>query len=509
MANTTPILVASGQYVFRDTLTPENALAPVDIAAEAVKVALASAQATEPFAEQIDTIAFIRGFVDSIPSGAGPFGMSNNIPRSLAKRIGANPRSAIYGREGGHSPQRFVNEFAEKIAAGEMSLGLIAGAEATCIMKQALKAGLPLDWREQVDGQLDDRGCHLLFTDHEVNHGITFPTQVYALFENAWRVKHGLSEAAHRKLASRLFSKFSEVAASNPYSQFPTVRSEAFLNEISAENYWVARPYTKWMVAQDAVNQGAALLMCSVDKAIELGIPESQWVYLHSYADVDDGWVSERPDLAVSETMRLSLNAVLASVGKSIDQIDIMDIYSCFPIAVLAACEAMGLDWTTDKPLTVTGGLPFFGGAGNSYSTHAIASLTDVLRSKPQNYGLIIANGGFLSKQSVGIYSAQAPSKPCHNADPNLQTKCNALPRAELVEQAKGIGSIETYTLVYNRGVATLGMVVGHLDDGRRFFANAEDESSLAIMAGNTELIGRKVQVRHKENKNIVSFNLN
>ncbi|WP_414729009.1 acetyl-CoA acetyltransferase [Zhongshania aliphaticivorans] len=508
MANTTPILVASGQYVFRDTLTPDNALAPVDIAAEAVKVALASAQATEPLAAHIDTIAFIRGFIDSIPGGAGPFGMSNNIPRSLAKRIGANPRTAIYGREGGHSPQRFVNEFAEKIAAGEMSLGLIAGAEATGIMKQALKAGLPLDWSEQVDGQLDDRGCHLLFTDHEVNHGITFPTQVYPLFENAWRARHGLSEPAHRQLASRLFSKFSEVAASNPYSQFPTVRGEAFLNEVSAENYWVARPYTKWMVAQDAVNQGAALLMCSVDKAIELGIPESQWVYLHSYADVDDRWVSERPDLAVSETMRLSLNAVLASVGKSIEEIDIMDIYSCFPIAVLAACEAMGLDWTTDKPLTVTGGLPFFGGAGNSYSTHAIASLTDALRSKPQDYGLITANGGFLSKQSVGIYSAQVPSKPCHNADPDLQAKFNALPRAELVEQADGVGSIETYTLVYNRGVATLGMVVGRLDDGRRFLANTEDESSLAIMAGESELIGRKVQVHHKANKNIVSFNL-
>jgi acetyl-CoA C-acetyltransferase len=108
----------------------------------------------------------------------------------------------------------------------------------------------------------------------------------------------------------------------------------------------------------------------------------------------------------------------------------------------------------------------------------------------------------------VGIYSAQVPSKPCHNADPDLQAKFNALPRAELVEQADGVGSIETYTLVYNRGVATLGMVVGRLDDGRRFLANTEDESSLAIMVGESELIGRKVQVHHKANKNIVSFNL-
>ncbi len=508
MANTTPILVASGQYVFRDVLTADNALAPVDIAAKAVNAAFDSAKAREPLASHIDTIAYIRGFIDSIPGGAGPFGASNNIPRSLANRIGANPRTAIYGREGGHSPQRFVNEFAEKIAAGEMSLGLIAGAEATGIMKQAMKSGLTLDWSEHVEGQLDDRGCHLLFTDYEVNHGITFPTQVYPLFENAWRARHGLSEAAHRKLASSLFAKFSEVAATNPYSQFPITRSERFLNEVSAENYWVARPYTKWMVAQDAVNQGAALLMCSVDKAIELGIPESQWVYLHSYADVDDRWVSERADLAVSETMRLSLNAVLDSVGKSIAEINVMDIYSCFPIAVLAACEAMGLDWTTDKPLTVTGGLPFFGGPGNSYSTHAIASLTDALRSKPDDYGLITANGGFLSKQSVGIYSAQAPAKPCHNAAPDLQSTFDALPTVTVVEQAEGVASIETYTLVYSRGVPTLGIVVGRFEDGRRFLANTGDgdERSLAIMAGDTELIGRKVLVRHLANKNIISF---
>jgi len=508
VANTTPILIASGQYVFRDALTADNARSPVDIAAEAARVALAAANATSSLVEHIDTIAFIRGFIDSIPGGAGPFGVSNNIPRSLANRIGANPRHAIYGREGGHSPQRFVNEFAEKIAAGEMSMGLIAGAEATGIMKQALKSGLALDWSETVDGELDDRGCHLLFTSHEVNHGITFPTQVYPLFENAWRARHGLTETAHRRLAAELFAKFSSVAAQNPYSQFPLARSANFLNEVSADNYWVARPYTKWMVAQDAVNQGAALLMCSVDKAIELGVPESQWVYLHSYADVDDRWVSERPDLAVSETMNLSLNAVLRSVDKTIDQIDIMDIYSCFPIAVLAACEAMGLDWTTDKPLTVTGGLPFFGGPGNSYSTNAIASLTDMLRAKPTSYGLITANGGFLSKQSVGVYSAQPPVKPCHNADPSLQAKFDALPVCKLVEQAVGEGVIETYTVVYNRGVANLAIAVGRLNDGRRFLANtaADDALTVAIMAAEEEVMGRKISVRHDAGKNTFTF---
>lgn len=508
MANTTPILVASGQYVFRGEVTAETVMSPVDIAAKAATVAIAAANADKELVSQIDTIAFVRGFIDSIPGGAGPFGASNNVPRSLAKRIGANPSHAIYGREGGHSPQRFVNEFAEKIAAGEMSLGLIAGAEATGIMKQAGRAGLAVDWSETVDGELDDRGCHWLFSEHEVAHGITFPTQVYPLFENAWRARHGLSVSEHRILASELFSKFSDVAAKNPYSQFPVARSAEFLNTVSDENYWVAHPYTKWMVAQDAVNQGAALLMCSVDKALELGIPESQWIYLHSYADVDDHFVSARADLAVSESMKLTLNSVLNTAGKSISEIDVLDIYSCFPIAVLAACEAMGLDWNTDKALTVTGGLPFFGGAGNSYSTHAIASLTDTLRQSPSAFGLITANGGFLSKQSVGLYSAQAPQTPCHNADPSLQAQFDSLPVEELAEQADGNGTVETFTLTYKRGKPDLGIVIGRFEDGRRFLSNTapDDEAAIAILQGDGEVIGRQIEVSHSDGKNTARF---
>jgi acetyl-CoA C-acetyltransferase len=233
VANTTPILIASGQYVFRDEVTAETVMSPLDIAAKAANVAIAAANAQGELASQIDTIAFVRGFTDSVPGGQGPFGSSNNMPRSLAKRIGADPQRAIYGREGGHSPQRFVNEFAEKIAAGEMSLGLIAGAEAIGIVKQVTKAGLAVDWSETVDGDLDNRGCHWLFTEHEIAHGITFPTQVYPLFEHAWRVRHKLSVTEHRQLASELFAKFSGVAANNPYSQFPVARSAEFLNGLS------------------------------------------------------------------------------------------------------------------------------------------------------------------------------------------------------------------------------------------------------------------------------------
>src|SRR5690606_22647920 len=109
--------------------------------------------------------------------------------------------------------------------------------------------------------------------------------------------------------------------------------------------------------------------LTSVGKARELGISSDRWVYLHGYADADDLPISERPDLGRSLSLQLAANAALDAAGKAIDEIDFVDLYSCFPIAVFAACEALNIDWRNPRvPLTVTGGLPFFGGPGNNYS---------------------------------------------------------------------------------------------------------------------------------------------
>ncbi len=104
----------------------------------------------------------------------------------------------------------------------------------------------------------------------------------------------------------------------------------------------------------------------------------------------------------------MSLKGALKSAGKTPADIAHYDIYSCFPVAVLLAAEALGVDWRS-TPLTLTGGLPFSGGAGNNYSMHGIAAMVETLRADPGSFGLVLANGGFLSKEAVGIYSTTAP----------------------------------------------------------------------------------------------------
>lgn len=108
------------------------------------------------------------------------------------------------------------------------------------------------------------------------DHGIAWPIHVYALIEQVRRFERGLSLDACRADIARLFEHFSAVAAAHPYAQFPVAHDAAFLRTLAPQNYLL--PYTRWMVAQDAVNQGAALVMTSVGGARELGIPEARWI---------------------------------------------------------------------------------------------------------------------------------------------------------------------------------------------------------------------------------------
>ncbi|NKI15873.1 acetyl-CoA acetyltransferase [Spongiibacter sp. KMU-166] len=503
--NTTPILVGSGQVVQRDIDASDSAKSPVELAAEAAQLALRDTFCGE-LIHHIDTLAMVRLFMDSAGVFTHPFGSCNKPPLSVAQRIGARPERLIYGAEGGQSPQRFVNELAQSIRGGKAKAAIICGAEATHAMKTALRRNWALDWSENISGDIEDRGYRPLQNPLERAHGITFPPQVYALFENAWRHRHGLSVAEHKCVMAKLFARFSAVASNNPYSQFPYARSEEFLATDSDDNYPINIPYNKWLIAQDAVSQGAAVVMTSVGIAEELGIPNSQWVYLHGQGDADDSWVSGRRDLAASEAVVRAVGEALASAGKCVNDIDLLDIYSCFPIAVITVCEALGLEIDSTKELTVTGGLPYFGGAGNNYSLHAVAEMTSRLRKSPGQYGLVSANGGYLSKQSVGIYSTTPPLPNVNTLYSSAKIEPDVVPGdTDVVAMYEGVGHVESYSLVYKKGQPASAFIIGRCMGGdRRFLAVVQKDDVETLKAVEaSEFIGRKVNVEHRDNINV------
>lgn len=500
----TPILVGVGQVVDHwDGRTVDDAPSPLGLQVAAAEKALADSGAAAALCALIDGVIVVRANHDSIAGLRHPFGRCANPPVTLAAKLGIGSARCIYSVVGGDQPQALVNEVAEAIFAGDAEAVLIAGAEATATMKQALKARMTLDWSESAEGSWEDRGLGAgLLTDYERANGLGMPTQTYPLFEQALRARMGLDRAAYTDLMSELWERFAAVAAQNPYAQFPEARSRTFLATPSDANYRVADPYLKWHVAQDAVNQGAAVIMTSVGVARNAGIDPEKFVYLHGYAAVKDRSPTERPDLSRSRAIEAVLQATLDMARKTVPGIDRFDLYSCFPCAVLLAAEALGVDWRR-TPCTVTGGLPFFGGAGNNYSMHAIATMAEQLRASPGEFGLVLANGGFLSKEAAGIYSTE-PVEGWHprRADAGQQEINEAAAPVLLSETTDAV--IESYTVTWKKGRPSRGYVLASNGKGRILARVRTGHRATLSSLADADAIGRNIRIVHEKGVNFV-----
>jgi len=483
----TPILVGVGQLTQRD-VEPARALEPVDMMAAAARMAAEDAGAGDRLLRAVDGVAAVNVF-------CFPYG---NVPRLLADRLGAHPVEELYTTIGGNTPQWLVNVMAARIAAGEADVVLLAGAEAMRTLAQARRARVRLPWGGG-DGTPTILGDARDGTSpHEVTHGLALPTVVYPLFENAIRARREWSIDEHRRRLGRLCSRLAAVAADHPHAWFQARRSPDEITTVTPDNRMIAFPYPKLMNAIIEVDQAAAVIMTSVERARALGIAPSRWVYLHGAADAHDHWlVSERVDYVSSPAIRAAGRAALEAAGMSIDDVDLFDLYSCFPCAVQIARDMLGIPEDDPRPLTVTGGLPYFGGPGNDYSMHGIASMCDRLREAPGTTGLVTALGWYVTKHAIGVYGTTPPSRPWTTVDAAaIQATIHSEPHPALVEEPRGSGTIETYTVVYDReGEPVRGVVVGRLDDGRRFLANTPSDRALLESLTTEEAIGTRGRV--------------
>ena len=205
-----------------------------------------------------------------------------------------------------------------------------------------------------------------------------------------------------------LFAPFSDVAAGNPHAAAPVRRSAAELAAVTAQNRIVAEPYTRLVVARDQVNQAACVVICSAGRARALGVAEARWVHIHASVEAGEPSPLLRADLARSPAAVEATRIALGLAGVEMSAVDAIDFYSCFAIPVFNMLEAFGLAADDPRGFTLTGGLPFFGGAGNNYSLHAIAEAVARLRDGRARWALVGANGGFMSKYATGIYGMAA-----------------------------------------------------------------------------------------------------
>ena len=184
----------------------------------------------------------------------------------------------------------------------------------------------------------------------------------------------------------------------------------------------VGYPYTKYMVSVMDVDMAPAVLLASHERADALGVPADRRVYLRGWCyATDPTYVAEHDEPWRSPAMAAASEEALRCAGIGVDDVAHLDLYSCFGSSVNFAKDALGLDGDDTRPLTVTGGLPYHGGAGSNYMSHSIAAMADVLRADPGSFGLVSGVGMHMTKHVYGVYSTE----PGRHAPPE-QGACSA-----------------------------------------------------------------------------------
>ncbi len=471
-----------------------------DLASAAVKAALADSGAAEKLAESIDCLLSTRLFHDSgLPHD---FGSPENHPEAVASASGLDPADLFYGDTGGQSPQKHLNKLACDVHDGKYKAVVIASAENTGTVKRARRSGQELDWsrpatREMTDLRTDDIK---ILTAYEWRQGLISMPMSYGIVENARRARLGMDRDSYAQDMAELWSAFASVSVTREHAQFARNWTPEQLLSDEDSNYRLNDPYRRWMVAQDAVELGAAVIMTTAGHAAELGIPEDKWIYLHSGADASVPLMSQQGDLSISPAMESAFPKALELAEVTAEELGPIDIYSCFPVAVSLGIDALG---SPDRPLssyTLTGGLTFFGGPGNSYSTHGMVALVEALRKDGSKPGMISANGGVINKESVGIYAAQ----PVEGGwSPDRIAEPVHIPKPDHVKEDHffdGSAVIRSYCMPYgkaSRGAASLWL---EDEDGCPAIGMLPDAPE------DTDLIGLKVTVRTDDNRNIAAL---
>ncbi len=480
-----PVVIASGQSIERTEV-----VTPIDLMERACEAALADVPRLREAVGRLSVV--------SIMTRTGPAPATE-----LARRIGVERATHEATTVGGNTPQWLVNRAASDIAAGLLSATIIAGAEAIRSSRARRAAGLPRDL-----GFPDLSPDPVVGDDlpgvgpAESAIGLMAPVHVYPLFESVVAARAGHNAAAHRRAIGELFAPFTEVAAANPYAWFPEARTADAIATPTPDNRIVCEPYTKRMTAFLGSDQGAALVVCSLAAARRAGVADRA-VFIWSGAEaVDVRFPASRPDPGRSPAITAAGQAMFAAasaaagdgVSIGIDDIEVLDIYSCFPSAVELATDALGISPHDSRGLTVTGGLPYFGGPGNNYTTHGIAAVTERLRESsdasaaggmPVRLGMATGLGWFITKHALGVYGSVPPPGGFHRGETGVaQSRIDA----SAVEVALEVDSPTPATVIAatvirdNEGAPTGAPLIAQLPDGRHMAVAPADDQVIEAM---------------------------
>ncbi len=451
----TPVIVAAGQVCDRD-----NALDSLDL----MEAALRRADAGQGWIATADSLATVAQI--SFPA-------LGHTAQGLAAQLGIAPKLRTQTPwPTGESPLQLLHDAACRIGSGEIAVALVAGGEA--LRTAALRK--PADPMRTEATKTTPKGL--------ARYGLVAPTHLYPLYENATRAAWGQTLAEAQAETGAIWSAMSRVAAANPDAWLRRAYDAAEIVTPSQANRPIAFPYTKLQVANSSVNMGAAFIVTSLARARTAGATP---VFIGASAAGHEPFrVTEWARYDRAPSMIAALRAALDRNAVTADDLDHVELYSCFPCIPKMARRAINLP--LERPVTVFGGLTFGGGPVGNYMSHAVAAMVARLRGTAAR-GLLYANGGYATHHHALVLSGE-PTGVSFPHDAAVTVEREPVP--PLVETYDGVARIETFTAFYTRdGVARAGTVIARTEGGARVVAAVTDRAEAEwLVSGGEEAVG-------------------
>jgi acetyl-CoA C-acetyltransferase len=182
--------------------------------------------------------------------------------------------------------------------------------------------------------------------------------------------------------------------------------------------------------------------------------------------------------------------------GTTTGDYDAVELYSCFPSMPKLTRRGLGRD--AAAPISVTGGLSFFGGPGSNYLTHSLASMIERIRADGGT-GFVHGVGMFNTKHHALVLRDRPRDDgayPAPRYDVGVPRPPVTAP-VPVTEDYAGAATVLTLTVVFDRdGAPERGAVICEGTHGERVAAAVLDRDTLDQLTDGTEPVGTQGSVR-------------